>query len=96
MNTVNEVIQAASMSRGYVTQYRQAIESKKLDSALFATMAEQQAFFRSKIQEFSRPHRDNLRRLRDLYSAGLLEASPERREEIKLILAGIDSEIEAL
>lgn len=94
MNTVNEAIQAASMSRGYMTQYRQAIESKKLDSTL--SMAEQQAFFRSKIQEFSRPHRDNLRRLRDLYSTGLLEASPERREEIKLILGGIDSEIEAL
>lgn len=96
--TINEAIknamQAAEISRYYVSGYESSAKSDKLDGRHFMDLDEQRAYFRGKAQEFRRTLHDNLFGARAKL-AGEMRTTTDAgdRAALESALAGIDYEL---
>ena len=90
MKTIETITQSARLNRYYASNYQRAAASRKLDGRMFATIAEQQAFFSRRAAQASKSLRADLLDLRGLFVAQL-RAAKNNIDEQEIIKAQIDA-----
>ena len=90
---IETLMDAANISRYYVTNYASAIETDRLDTRLFASIEKQKAYFAKKLSDAERELRSTLFGARATLANELRRATGDDRSAIETSIAGIDAEL---
>src|SRR5258705_8582475 len=93
MTTIGTILEAAKIARYYVNGYAEAEKSDILDRGLFATIAEQKAYFAARVAQYGGAFRGDLIALRVLYAEQLRTAGPEEKPAIEAQITSLEREL---